>query len=90
MKTINLRDILLKHWKKWYILVHGENGSEGDEDLFDETSNDYFIGAMREAVEQALELAAQNAYTDYDEETCNGEGVWVVKESITDTIKQVT
>ncbi len=33
-------------------------------------------------VEAALKVASEEAYTDYDEETCNGEGVWVVKESI--------
>lgn len=51
---------------------------------------DYLYAAMREAVEQALELAAENAklkvYTEY---TFNEPKYYVDKDSITNTINLV-
>lgn len=55
--------------------------------------NEIVFKAMKEAIKQALELAAENA-TIEDEGNINGQGEYdeyyiIDKESITDTIKQV-
>lgn len=84
MKEINLEEILNERLE---LSKYGL--PELDSDQYDN-----IVYAMREAVKQALELAAENAEVEYDVEyketiDCEKDMYIVNKQSILDTINQV-
>ena len=91
MKTVNLEEILLKQLAIARIKFPEED-YYNDEQVRESPEFEYFIGAMKEACRQTLELAAENAETEKEilPECGVLKSVGVVdKQSILDTINQI-
>ena len=86
MKKVNLEEILNKHFNLY--TAYSVKNREGK--LVNVVDKEGALKAMKEACRQVLELAAENAELDSeDENDMTGVIVSVNRQSITDTINQV-